>query len=191
MISKRSTSSSAEGLNTGSVSTRPADHLFRPSYQSHIVASSREGGGGGGANTHPSSADGILDPPSLTKRPDRTRAAAPAPAPEGSLYQDVSTLPPSPPRTVTAGGTAAASDRAGRGMSVGVIAGTVAGVAAVLLLVLYAAFKYRSRDEGTYKIDEGTGYGFDAARSSKPLVHLNGKAKCQDVPQKGSREWYV
>ena len=78
------------------------------------------------------------------------------------------------------------------GTNVGLVLGVVAAVVILVLAFAYGGYKYRSRDEGTYKIDSDVGYGFDVS-NSKPLVHLNGRAKCESSRSKtkDSKEWYV
>lgn len=180
VITKKNLSSKAEAHayhldSTAATTKTPADKRFRPSFQPHIDASSNS------ANTPPL-AEELPNSLFLTKRPDMTMSG------DEPIQDSTSTV--SRTRVVTT--KAQQNTSTGRaGLNTGLAAGTVIGVIIVFLLILYAAFKYRSRDEGTYKIDEGTGYGFDAARTSKPLVHLNGRAKCQDIPSKSSREWYV
>lgn len=78
------------------------------------------------------------------------------------------------------------------------IIGIVASIIIVLLLLALAVHKYRSRDEGTYRVDESKNYGYDAC-NSKPLVHLDGRSRstsssAQSLRQKrkeSHREWYV
>lgn len=73
-------------------------------------------------------------------------------------------------------------------MHVGLAVGLPFGVMLFLFVVAYAVYKYRSRDEGTYRIDEGSGYD---AYNSKPLIHLNGRAKYSRQKVKDNKEWYV
>lgn len=108
------------------------------------------------------------------------------------------------PPTTTHGSPAAVP---GRGTQRGVsslttgilmIVGIVAAIIVVLLLLALAVYKYRSRDEGTYRVDECKNYGYDAC-NSKPLVHLDGRSRsssssAQSLRQKrkeSHREWYV
>jgi len=81
---------------------------------------------------------------------------------------------------------------------IAMIVGIVASIIVVLLLLALAVHKYRSRDEGTYRVDESKNYGYDAC-NSKPLVHLDGRSRsssssAQSLRQKrkeSHREWYV
>jgi len=112
--------------------------------------------------------------------------------------------PPAGPGPGTTSGPAAV---AGRGLRRGVsslttgiamIVGIVASIIVVLLLLALAVYKYRSRDEGTYRVDESKNYGYDEC-NSKPLVHLDGRSRsssssAQSLRQKrkeSHREWYV
>jgi len=101
----------------------------------------------------------------------------------------------------------AAAEEPGRGAQhrvsplttgIAMIIGIVASIIVVLLLLALAVHKYRSRDEGSYRVDESKNYGYDACHS-KPLVHLDGRSRsssssAQSLRQKrkeSHREWYV
>lgn len=75
-------------------------------------------------------------------------------------------------------------------LQLGMAIGISVGVMLLFLILAYATYKYRSRDEGTYRIDEGNGYGYDAY-NSKPLIHLNGRARYSRQKSKDNKEWYV
>lgn len=97
-------------------------------------------------------------------------------------------------------GQATGSSSVGR--SVGLVAGASVGAALLLLVICFAVFKYRSRDEGTYKIDnrnytyEVCGGGGGGGRTEEnggsscggvyKLRSLRSKQKRKDV-----KEWYV
>lgn len=112
-----------------------------------------------------------------------------------------------PPGSATtqaaAAGAASTGNEAGQGVSslttgIAMIIGIVVSIIVVLLLLALAVHKYRSRDEGTYRVDESKNYGYDAC-NSKPLVHLDGRSRsssssAQSLRQKrkeSHREWYV
>jgi len=81
------------------------------------------------------------------------------------------------------------------GLHIGLIVGIAAGVIILLLILAYALYKYRSRDEGTYKIDETKNYSYDTC-NTKPPPHVNGGvAKSGSAPSKPKKkdvkEWYV
>jgi len=104
----------------------------------------------------------------------------------------------------TTEGLAAVQDRAARRgtnpltYGIAMIIGIVVSIIVVLLLLAFGVHKYRSRDEGTYRVDESKSYGYDAC-NSKPLVHLDGRSRsssssAQSLRQKrkeSQREWYV
>ena len=86
-------------------------------------------------------------------------------------------------------------------MNIGLIAGIAAGVILLLLLLAFALYKYKSRDEGTYKVDEGKNYGYEVCASGTAGSNsdTNGTTKCGGgmTPPSGKRkkkdvkEWYV
>lgn len=76
-----------------------------------------------------------------------------------------------------------------KGIGVGVIVGICAAILLVIFVIVFVVYKYRSRDEGSYKIDESRNYGYEAC-NSKPMVHLNGKVKSGRHKRKDV-EWYV
>ena len=73
------------------------------------------------------------------------------------------------------------------GTLVGLVAGILAGVILLLLLLAVGAYKCRSRDEGTYDMDESR----LNMCNGKPLAQLNGKAKSARHKRSNSQEWYV
>jgi len=75
------------------------------------------------------------------------------------------------------------------GTTIAIIVGSVAGVLVLIIVVSYSVYKFRSRDEGTYKIDESNNYGYEAC-NSKPLVHLNG-GRVKAKHKRKEVEWYV
>ena len=109
-------------------------------------------------------------------------------------------LPPTGVDTASTAKSAVGGGKSGKhssplGMSVGLIVGIVGGVLVVLFVLAYAVYKYRSRDEGTYKIDESKNYGYEVC-NSKPMVHLNGRSKSaadrsSRHKRKDTKEWYV
>lgn len=86
------------------------------------------------------------------------------------------------------------------GLNIGLIVGIAAGVLLLLLILAYALYKYKSRDEGSYKIDETRNYPYDSpipkpsptvnGGHAKPGMHgpppSNKSGKKKDV-----KEWYV
>lgn len=73
-------------------------------------------------------------------------------------------------------------------LPIGVTVGLSVGAALLLAVAASAAYRYRSRDQGTYRIGEGNGYD---PYNSKPLIHLNGRAKYSHERVKDNKEWYV
>ncbi len=85
-----------------------------------------------------------------------------------------------------------------------VIVGITAGVLIILLLLAFAIYKYKSRDEGSYKIDESKNYpyqeGAAVAACNKPSSQVNGGSctrsshsgmQTASKPKKNVKEWYV
>lgn len=84
------------------------------------------------------------------------------------------------------------------------IVGITAGVLVILLLLAFAIYKYKSRDEGSYKIDESKNYpyqeGAAVAACNKPSSQVNGGSctrsshsgmQTASKPKKNVKEWYV
>ena len=165
-------------------------HPDRPSSDCALVASARP-------------AESLL----RTGRPDSSRPSSVFPGP---TTQDVGpVMTQNQPRPVrlapaTTQDVAAVPGRGARrsvsSLTTGIamIVGIVASIIVVLLLLTLAVHKYRSRDEGTYRVDESKNYDYDAC-NSKPLVHLDGRSRsssssAQSLRQKRketNREWYV
>jgi len=120
-----------------------------------------------------------------TDRPDARASSAPA---GPATTQDAAAVP----------GRGARPSVSSLTTGIAMIIGIVASIIIVLLLLALAVYKYRSRDEGTYRVDESKNYGYDAC-NSKPLVHLDGRSRsssssAQSLRQKrkeSHREWYV
>ena len=77
-----------------------------------------------------------------------------------------------------------------------IILGVAGGVLLALLVLAYAVYKYKSKDEGTYKIDESKNY--DAYEERKPMTQSNngcdkssGPLIGKPVKKKSVKEWYV
>jgi hypothetical protein len=94
------------------------------------------------------------------------------------------------------------SDSPSLGLNIGLIVGIAAGVVLLLLILAYAFYKYKSHDDGGYKMDETKNYRYDSCNTKPPPPlppsgHVNGtmqksatttptKPKKKDV-----KEWYV
>ncbi|XP_078674033.1 neurexin-1-like isoform X2 [Branchiostoma floridae x Branchiostoma belcheri] len=74
----------------------------------------------------------------------------------------------------------------------GMVVGIVVAAAIALLILLYAMYKYRNRDEGSYRIDESRNYNF---HTSGLPAQQNGSVPKEKphkpVKKKDSKEWYV
>lgn len=86
------------------------------------------------------------------------------------------------------------------GLNIGLIVGIAAGVVLLLLILAYALYKYKSRDEGSYKIDESKNYSYEAytaqAAKQPATPHANGgmsksSAHSSKPRKKDVKEWYV
>ena len=80
------------------------------------------------------------------------------------------------------------------GMNIGLIVGIAVGVVLLLLIIAFAFYKYKSRDEGSYKIDESKNYSYETC-STKPPPQANGGlsksgSNCSKS-KKNVKEWYV
>ncbi|KAJ7996322.1 hypothetical protein DPEC_G00235890 [Dallia pectoralis] len=126
--------------------------------------------GEGGAQRPPKS----RSPPAPTANPDQLHIPAGKmntrdqvllpPAPPSSRNTPGLTYPPNFPHVPTADPTAPGEkvmhpglvDRIGESSSTtGMVVGIVAAAALCILILLYAMYKYRNRDEGTYQTDQG------------------------------------
>uniref|UniRef100_A0A8C7K5M0 Neurexin 2 n=1 Tax=Oncorhynchus kisutch TaxID=8019 RepID=A0A8C7K5M0_ONCKI len=99
------------------------------------------------------------------------------PAPPSSRYTPGLTYPPNFPHVPTADPTAPGEkvmhpglvDRIGESSSTtGMVVGIVAAAALCILILLYAMYKYRNRDEGSYQTDQGHNF------ISNPVSEGNG-----------------
>ncbi|KAM5274453.1 neurexin 3 isoform 7-T7 [Ctenodactylus gundi] len=75
----------------------------------------------------------------------------------------------------------------------GMVVGIVAAAALCILILLYAMYKYRNRDEGSYQVDETRNYISNSAQSNGTLVkEKQQSAKSSHKKQKNKdREYYV
>ncbi|KAK2170673.1 hypothetical protein LSH36_1g11008 [Paralvinella palmiformis] len=60
------------------------------------------------------------------------------------------------------------------GMNIGLIVGIAVGVVLLLLVIAFAFYKYKSRDEGSYKIDESKNYSYETCNTKPPAAQANG-----------------
>ncbi len=82
-------------------------------------------------------------------------------------------------------------------LNIGLIVGIAAGVLLLLLILAYALYKYKSRDEGSYKIDESKNYPYESP-IAKPSPTANGglsksgmQPTSKPAKKKDVKEWYV
>uniref|UniRef100_A0A8C1B8Q3 Laminin G domain-containing protein n=1 Tax=Cyprinus carpio carpio TaxID=630221 RepID=A0A8C1B8Q3_CYPCA len=74
------------------------------------------------------------------------------------------------------------------------VVGIVAAAALCILILLYAMYKYRNRDEGSYHVDESSNYICNSAQSNgtivkeKPMDGTSTVTKCNKIKNK---EYYV
>nr|XP_045010182.1 neurexin 3 isoform X35 [Jaculus jaculus] len=75
----------------------------------------------------------------------------------------------------------------------GMVVGIVAAAALCILILLYAMYKYRNRDEGSYQVDETRNYISNSAQSNGALVkEKQASSKGGHKKQKNKdREYYV
>ncbi|KAK3584589.1 hypothetical protein CHS0354_040294, partial [Potamilus streckersoni] len=74
-------------------------------------------------------------------------------------------------------------------INIALIIGVTAGVVVALIILLVALYKFRSREEGSYKVDESQNFAYLESKkqpSNGALVNHNGSGKKKDV-----KEWYV
>ena len=93
------------------------------------------------------------------------------------------------------------------GINMGLIIGIAAGVLILICILIFALYKYKSRDEGSYKCDESKNYPYGSPRAAaaatttasvgKPSPTANGaygtnKSGTTNKPKKKDvKEWYV
>ncbi len=59
----------------------------------------------------------------------------------------------------------------------GMVVGIVAAAALCILILLYAMYKYRNRDEGSYQVDETRNYITNSAQSNGAVMKDNSRAR--------------
>ncbi|XP_077861807.1 neurexin-3 [Saccoglossus kowalevskii] len=94
-----------------------------------------------------------------------------------------------------AGPIAESSKNAGQ---TAMVIGIVAAVCIAVLILLYAIYKYRNRNEGSYRIDESRNYSYGAPNNTVVMPNANGALyNGKDginkplMKKQDSREWYV
>ncbi|XP_049591047.1 neurexin-1a isoform X25 [Syngnathus scovelli] len=76
----------------------------------------------------------------------------------------------------------------------GMVVGIVAAAALCILILLYAMYKYRNRDEGSYHVDESRNYISNSAQSNGSIVKekaVNTAKTCNKNKKNKDKEYYV
>ncbi|XP_077437212.1 neurexin-1a-like isoform X19 [Vanacampus margaritifer] len=76
----------------------------------------------------------------------------------------------------------------------GMVVGIVAAAALCILILLYAMYKYRNRDEGSYHVDESRNYISNSAQSNGSIVKekaANTAKTCNKNKKNKDKEYYV
>ncbi|XP_051936079.1 neurexin-1a-like isoform X13 [Hippocampus zosterae] len=76
----------------------------------------------------------------------------------------------------------------------GMVVGIVAAAALCILILLYAMYKYRNRDEGSYHVDESRNYISNSAQSNGSIVKekaVNPAKTCSKNKKNKDKEYYV
>ncbi|XP_028917608.1 neurexin-2-beta isoform X31 [Ornithorhynchus anatinus] len=125
---------------------------------------------------------------------------APAPAPPSPA---LTAGPPGFPRLPTASPTSGSGERGPPGAveviresssTTGMVVGIVAAAALCILILLYAMYKYRNRDEGSYQVDQSRNYISNSAQTNGAVVKEKAPA-APKTPAKAKKnkdkEYYV
>ncbi|XP_072907051.1 neurexin-1-beta isoform X19 [Hemitrygon akajei] len=76
----------------------------------------------------------------------------------------------------------------------GMVVGIVAAAALCILILLYAMYKYRNRDEGSYHVDESRNYISNSAQSNGAVVkekQVNNAKNSSKNKKNKDKEYYV
>ncbi|MGH0163805.1 UNVERIFIED_CONTAM: hypothetical protein FKN15_050396 [Acipenser sinensis] len=76
----------------------------------------------------------------------------------------------------------------------GMVVGIVAAAALCILILLYAMYKYRNRDEGSYHVDESRNYISNSAQSNGTVVkekQANSAKSSSKNKKNKDKEYYV
>lgn len=74
------------------------------------------------------------------------------------------------------------------------VVGIVAAAALCILILLYAMYKYRNRDEGSYHVDESRNYISNSAQSNGAVVkekQVNNAKNSSKNKKNKDKEYYV
>ncbi|XP_066534064.1 neurexin 3b isoform X2 [Hoplias malabaricus] len=78
--------------------------------------------------------------------------------------------------------------------TMGMVVGIVSAAALCILILLYAMYKYRNRDEGSYQVDETRNYISNSAQTNGAVVkdkQLSTKGTSSKRPRDKDKEYYV
>ncbi|XP_052469790.1 neurexin-1-beta-like [Carassius gibelio] len=82
----------------------------------------------------------------------------------------------------------------GSSSTTGMVAGIVAAAALCILILLYAMYKYRNRDEGSYHVDESHNYICNSAQSNGTILKekpMDGTSSVSKSKKNKNKEYYV
>ncbi|XP_037116061.1 neurexin-1-beta-like isoform X10 [Syngnathus acus] len=150
-------------------------------------------GGGGGSNNIPAgkmnTRDQVLLPPAQpSSDPGHRRASGITYPPD---FPHVPTLDPTSPERGLPGAVEVQQSSSTTGMVVGI----VAAAALCILILLYAMYKYRNRDEGSYQVDQSRNYiSNSATQPNGTLVKEKPPSATKTAPKNKKnkdKEYYV
>ncbi|XP_061665049.1 neurexin-1-beta-like isoform X4 [Syngnathoides biaculeatus] len=152
-----------------------------------------EGAGGGNSNNIPAgkmnTRDRVLLPPARPSPDPGHRRASGITYP--SNFPRVPTPDPSSPERGLPGTVEVQQSSSTTGMVVGI----VAAAALCILILLYAMYKYRNRDEGSYQVDQSRNYiSNSATQSNGTLVKEKAPSAAKTAPKNKKnkdKEYYV
>ncbi|XP_052342519.1 neurexin-3a-beta-like isoform X5 [Oncorhynchus keta] len=132
----------------------------------------------------------LLPLPTLPYEVDSTKQRAPVIT--SPMFRNVPTALPTQPGVNRVPGPPEVSRQSSS--TTGMVVGIVAAAALCILILLYAMYKYRNRDEGSYQVDESRNYITNSATQSNGAVMKDKQqsAKGSKVKQKNKdKEYYV
>ncbi|XP_050406301.1 neurexin-3 isoform X2 [Patella vulgata] len=119
----------------------------------------------------------------------------PTPDPGYTDYRGVTPVYGMPNSLTPTGETSKESVGSGIGatLNIGLIIGIAAGVLVALLILIFALYKFRTRSEGTYKVDESQNFSYLESKKQQgngALLGANENNK-RGGKKKDVKEWYV
>nr|XP_023684583.1 neurexin 3 isoform X5 [Paramormyrops kingsleyae] len=154
--------------------------------------------------TAPKAPAGKMNNPELKAQPDLVLPAPPLPTSRqldstkpkkrlitSPVFRDVPTANPTEPGTKRVPGASEVVRQSSS--TTGMVVGIVAAAALCILILLYAMYKYRNRDEGSYQVDESRNYITNSAQSNgAALKEKQQSGKLSSKKQKNKdKEYYV